>query len=168
LRLLSLLLFSFASALPAANADDAYTPLWLYNGTWEVTRTGAAKPEKLVNACALVGKYFVCQQTVNGAQGNLVIFVPTNTPGKYAMQNFTPEGRATGRTQLEINGDHWVYNNTWDQGGKTIYYKTTNVFSGKTRIHFEQLESTDNQEWKTTGGGDEVRTGPAPAKVIVR
>ena len=169
MRLLCLLVFALTSALPATNSENSYTPLWLYNGTWQISRTGAAKPDKLVNACALMGKYFACQQTVNGTQGNLVVFIPTNTPGMYHAQNLTPEGRATGLANLEINGDHWVYTSTWEQGGgKTMYYKTNNVFSGKDRIHFEQLESTDNKEWKTTGGGDEVRSGPTPAKVIVR
>lgn len=168
MRLFFLLLLTVASALAATNSDAAYAPLWLYDGNWQITRSGAAKPDKLVNACALVGKYFACQQSVNGVPGNLVIFIPTNTPGKYHTQNLTPEGRATGLANLDINGDHWIYNNTWDQGGSTTYYKTTNVFSGKSRIHYEQLESSDNKEWKTTGSGDEVRTGPVPAKVIVR
>jgi hypothetical protein len=168
LRLLVLFLATAVSTLPATNSDTAYAPLWLYNGGWQITRSGAASPERLTNSCALLGKYFACQQSVNGTTGNLVVFIPTSTPGSYHTQNLTPEGRATGLAKLDIDGDRWTYFNTWNQGGKTIYYKTTNVFSGRNRIHFEQLESTDNKEWKTTGSGDEVRTGPAPAKVVVR
>ena len=60
-----------------------------------------AKPEQLVNRCALLGKYFACQQSVNGSERGLVIFIPAEKPGRYYTQTITPEGRATGRTDLE-------------------------------------------------------------------
>ena len=112
-----------------------------------------------MNRCALVGRYFTCQQTINGKQGNLLVFVAAEKPGHFYTQNITPEGRATGRADLEISGDHWTYTSTWDQGGKTTYYRTTNVFTGKSKIHFEQEESSDGKDYKVTGSGDEVKGG---------
>ena len=141
-------------------AENRFTPLWTYQGTWHVTRSNAgpgAKADELINQCALVGRYFTCQQTVNGTEGNLLVFVPGSTPGHYYTQNITPEGRATGRADLEIAGDHWTYSSVWDQGGKTTYYRTTNLFTGKDKIHFEQSESSDGKDYKVTGSGDEVR-----------
>lgn len=140
--------------------DTTFAPLWLYQGAWHVTRGDAkpgAKPDELVNQCALVGKYFTCQQTVNGKTGNLLVFVAAGKPGDYYTQNITPEGRATGRANLQISGDQWTYSSTWDQGGKTIYYRTTNKFTGKDKIHFEQAESDDGKDYKVTGTGDELR-----------
>lgn len=138
-------------------ASDPYAALWLYNGTWQITRRDNAKPDKLVNDCALVGRFFACQQTVNGAVGALLIFIPVpDRPGHYYTQTVLPEGRATGRGDLEIEGNRWTYRSTWDQGGRTIYYRTTNVFSGRNHIHFEQAESTDNKEWSVKNSGDEV------------
>ena len=64
----------------------------------------------------------------------------------------------TGRGELRIDGDHWTYSSKTEQDGKTVYHRTTNVFSGKNRIHFEQAESTDGQSWSVTGSGEEVRT----------
>ena len=148
------------------NAADAYTPLWLYAGSWKVGHTKDPSSDKLTNQCALVGRYFTCEQTVNGVAGNLLIFIPVpDKPGHYYTQNVRPEGRASSRGDLEIQGDKWVYSTTWDQGGSTIYYRTTNVFSGRNKIQWEQAESTDNKTWTVKNGGEEVRTaGPLPKR----
>ncbi len=144
------------------STDTAYAPLWQYNGTWQVTKSGsgATKPDVLLNQCALVGKYFTCQQSVNGAVSALLVFVPTSAPGQFHTQSVMPDGRGAGLGLLKIEGDKWTYLSNWNQGGKTTFYKTTNVFTGKTHIHFEQQESDNNKDWKTTGSGDEIRTSP--------
>ena len=162
--ILCLILAAGATAAAAApKASDVYAPLWLYSGSWRVTNKDRAA-DKLTNQCALVGRYFACEQTVNGVAGNLLIFVPaSNKPGHYYTQNVTPEGRGTARGDLEIQGDRWVYTSTWDQGGSTIYYRTTNVFMGKTKIQFEQAESTDNKNWRVKNSGEEIRL-PGPGR----
>jgi hypothetical protein len=143
------------------SADAIYAPLWLYQGTWQVTRKSAdkgAKPEQLTNHCALLGKYFVCQQTVNGSERGLVIFIAAEKPGRYYTQTITPEGRATARADLEISGNRWTYLSRWPQeNGKITHYRTTNVFTGKNHIHFEQAESADGVQWIVKDSGDEVR-----------
>jgi hypothetical protein len=144
----------------ASAAGTPYTPLWLYNGSWRVTRKDlapSAKPDELTNECALVGKYFACQQTVNGTPGALLIYIPTAAPGHYYTQNVRPDGFASRRGDLQIEGNIWTYSSAWDQGGATTYYKTVNTFTGKNRIHFEQLESKNKKDWTTTNSGDEVR-----------
>jgi hypothetical protein len=159
--LLSLSAIAAPWATSAPQATGVYTSLWLYSGSWRVTRKDRPA-DKLTNQCALVGRYFTCEQTVNGVAGNLLIFIPTpNKTGHYYTQNVTPEGRATSRGDLEIQGDRWQYSSTWDQGGSTVYYRTTNVFIGKTRIQFEQAESTDNKNWIVKNTGEEIRlAGP--------
>jgi hypothetical protein len=87
-----------------------------------------------------------------------LIIIPTGEPGRYYMQTVLPEGRATGKSDLEIAGDRWVFSNRWqEQPGKTVYYRTTNVFTGKNRIHFEQAESPDGKQWVVKASGEEVR-----------
>ncbi|MBV8833732.1 MAG: hypothetical protein JO108_31425 [Acidobacteriaceae bacterium] len=146
--------------LGAAPAESVYAPLALYAGTWTITKSAApagTMPDTLKNICARVGSFYACQQTVNNQPGNMMIFIPTNNPGHYYTQNVTLEGRATSRGDLEINGDRWVYSSTWDAGGHTVHYRTTNVFSGRNHIHFEQSESTNGKDWTTTASGDEQR-----------
>jgi hypothetical protein len=162
LRFCALLAFTLTCSLAhaAPGTDPVYAPLWLYHGTWHITsKTAGANPDELKNQCALVGKYFVCQQTVNGQTGALLIFIPNaNNAGHYYTQNVNLQGRASGVGDLEIFGDRWVYSSRWDQGGgKSTYYRTTNVFSGKNRIHYEQAESSNGRDWKVTNSGDELR-----------
>src|SRR5579884_742125 len=135
MRLTSCLFIAFVlfPVLMEAGAEPTNSPLWLYEGSWRVTKNGAsAKPDELTNRCAQYSKYFACEQAVNGGVSALIVFVPTNTPGQYRTQSIMPDGRGGGLGELTINGNTWTYSNTWSQGGgKVIYYRTLNVFSGK-------------------------------------
>jgi hypothetical protein len=142
------------------SAQSAYAPLQLYNGNWRVTRKDSPKPDELKNECALIGKFYTCQQTVNGDVSALLIFVPAGSPGHYFTQSVNTQGRAEGRGDLQISGDRWVYSSTWDEGGKTTYYQTINVFSGRDHIHFEQQQSSNRKDWTTSNSGDETRLPP--------
>ncbi len=157
-----LILLLMLVAMEGGAADAIFAPLWSYQGTWHVTRANLApgtKPEELVTQCVVLGRYFTCQQTIEGKQGNLLVFVAAGPQGHFYTQNITPDGRATGRANLEVSGNQWTFTNTWDDGGKTTYYRTTYVFTGKTKIHFEQEESSNGKDYKVTGSGDQVKVG---------
>lgn len=159
-RLLLLLIATASARAADVPFGKTVAPLRDYAGTWRVVRNNAgveAKPEELKNECALVGRFFACQQTINGAVGGLLVIVPSNSPGHYATQNVDPSGRARGLGQLQIEGGKWTLLSTWNQGAKTIRYRTANTFSGRNRIHFEQEESEDGRNWKVTGSGDQTR-----------
>jgi len=146
------------------STDPVYAPLWLYSGSWKITRNNlspGAKPDELVNQCTLIGKYFACQQTVNGSVAELLIFVPGSTPGRYHTQSVLPSGRAGGLGELQISGDRWIFSSSYNPGGSSVYVRTTNQFQDKNHIHFEQAESTDNQQWVVKNSGDEVRVSAA-------
>ena len=154
-----LILALFAGQTPA-NPADAYAPLRLYDGAWTVTmhdESGKTHTDSLFNTCHFFGLYFACQQTVNGKVGALVVFLPAGTPGQYHTQNVLPEGWASGRGDLTIEGNHWTYLGKDEENGKTTWYRTTNEFTGNDRIHFESAQSDDNKTWRVTGSGDEVR-----------
>ena len=152
------------SAQSSANSG-VYEPLWLYNGTWKISKHNQ-KPDELLNQCALIGRYFACQQTVNGTPSELLIFVPAKDSGHYYTQSIRPDGRAGGRGDLQIEGDKWTYSSTWDEGGKSTFYRTLNTFAGKSHIHYEQQESSDKKDWKTTDSGDESLTSPGKRTVL--
>jgi hypothetical protein len=146
---------------PASN-DSIYAPLHLYEGSWRVIRKdqpAGAKPEELVNQCAIIGSYFACQQSVNGAVVALQIFVPdTSKPGHYFTQSVNLQGRALGKAEVDISGNRWVFLSTWNQGGGSVtHYQTLNVFTGRDHIHFEQQESSNGRDWTTKNSGDETR-----------
>ena len=160
----ALIALFFAILQSTGAKPDIYAPLKLYDGTWHVVRKDAAKPDVLVNQCALLEQYYACAQNVNGKPGPLIIFLPADKPGHYSVQNIMPEGRATGLSELEIEGNHWTYSNRWNDGSKTTYYRTRNTFIDKNHIHFEQSESSDGKDWKVTMTGDESRAGPGATR----
>ena len=145
--------------------DLAYKPLWLYQGTWTATKRSplseSTTKQVVSNECAVAGRFFTCQQRVDGKIGSLIIFIPAASPGNYYTQAVLPEGWATGRGELHIEGERWTYSSKGTEDAKTTYYRTTNLFSGKDHIHFEQAESPDGQNWTVTASGDEVRTSKA-------
>lgn len=144
----------------AFSREEPYKPLRLYQGIWSATRTGPRSEtttSRIANDCAMVGRFFACQQTVNGKPGAMIIFVPTGAPGAYYTQAVLQEGLATGRGELHIEAERWTYSSKTQRDGKTIYHRTTNVFTGRNRIHFEQAESSDEKNWTVMMSGDEVR-----------
>jgi hypothetical protein len=154
-------LLFFAILFPLAAADSFFEPLWLYQGSFEVTMNiPGSKPvsNKIQNDCTDFGQFFVCQQTVDGKVVALLTFTPAEKKGHYYTDPVFPDGRSAGRGDLEIDGDRWTYPSKEERNGETKYFKITNVFSGKDRIHFERSESTDGKTWTTLATGDEVRT----------
>jgi hypothetical protein len=162
LRAIVFFLFALVASGYSAEkpADAAYKPLWTYQGAWLVTRAGggAAKPYPLVNDCALVGLYFACQQTMDAKSGGLLIVIPAGAPGHYYTQTVLPEGRATGRDDLEISGNKWIFTSRRLEYGKSKYNRSVYTFTDHNHIHFEQAQSTDGSHWSPTGAGDQVRT----------
>jgi hypothetical protein len=156
---LSTIFFAVTGGVYAA--DSSFDSLWLYQGSFDVTMNiPGSKPvsNKIQNDCADFGQYFVCQQTVDGKVVALLIFTPGETKGHYYTNPMFPNGRVAGRGDLELDGDRWTYPSKEEENGVTKYYKITNVFSGKDRIHFERSESADGKTWTTLATGDEVRT----------
>ncbi|HEX4170799.1 MAG TPA: hypothetical protein VHZ55_35510 [Bryobacteraceae bacterium] len=156
------------AAPPAAEDAEAarYAPLWAYNGRWQI-KQGTDKVQDLLNQCALIGKYFSCQQSVNGAVSELLVIIPGASAGLFSTQSILPDGRAGGKGGLEISGNRWIFSSNWNQGGKTTFYKTINTFTGDSKIQFEQQESPDNTNWKTVKSGEELRV-KSGVKTIIR
>jgi|SRR5690242_9112925 hypothetical protein len=155
-----------AMLFAAAEPQDPYAPLRLYQGSWTVTRhdtaSGKTITDSLVNACSQVGLYYACQQTVNGKAAALVVYIPDGSSGHYFTHAVLPDGNSPGRGELTITGSHWVYLGHSDgPGGATTWFRTTNDFDGRDHIRFESAQSPDGKTWTVTGGGEDTRTAAA-------
>lgn len=145
------------SPITHVTPDPVYDPLRLYEGTWVMTPTGGGAPTTIANDCGRIGRFYGCQQTVNGKTGGVILFIPRDTAGKYFTQGIAPDGTALGRGELTITGPHWMYLGHAGSGDSVTYYRTTNDFSGSDRIHFELATSHDGTNWTVTHSGDEQR-----------
>ena len=144
-------------------ASATFAPIKLYEGTWTVVSThtmaGDGRPDTVVNQCHEGTAFYTCEQIVNGKPLALVIFTATDDPTKFHTQPVLPSGKAVGLSDLTIVGDQWTYSSSGkDEGGKPVFYRTENIFSGRDKIHFEQYKSGDGKTWVKTNQGDEVRT----------
>jgi hypothetical protein len=167
--LIALVLSALLQTKPAAGAqaaapakaeipESAYAPLQLYNGTWKIVPGHHDRPyDTLVNHCHREDLYYSCTQTVNGVLSALVVFVPTDVPGRYHSQVVMPSGEAVGRSDITIDGDLWTYSSQEDRNGKTYYYRTVNTFTGKDKIHYSQQTSSDGVHYDEKSSGDEQR-----------
>jgi hypothetical protein len=148
-----------SAATPPASSKADFAPLLAYQGTWHVMRKDAKdpKPDILINHCSLLGQFFACAQNVNAQPGALVVFLHKGAPGHFLVQNIMPDGRATGLTDLTVNGDTWTYMDRRDENGQTTFYRTLNVFSGRNKIHFESSHSKNGKDYSVDLSGDESR-----------
>ncbi len=154
------LLLGFALASNAQSKQqepDAYAPLHLYNGSWELTVNESGKTLRIDNRCKLVGSFYACEQSVDNKVSVLVVFTWSAEKGEYYVQNVMTSGESGGKTVLEINGTRWIYTSGGELDGRPVYYRTTNDFRGRNQIHFEQFQSEDGQHWKMTRSGEEKR-----------
>ena len=143
-----------------AASSAAFAPIKVYEGTWALvaaqTMAGEGKPDTIVNHCSEGTAFYTCEQVVNGKSVVLLVFTPTDDPTKFHTQPVLPDGKAVGRGDLTIVGDHWTYSSSAEEG-KEVFYRTENFFTGRDKIHFEQYESADNKTWVKKNEGDEVR-----------
>jgi hypothetical protein len=166
IKTLLAVILGFATFIPSETqkriADDPYAPLKLYEGKWDATTTAGDKTiTHLENHCTATGRFFMCEQKVNGKTEALIVFLPigstgpTNEKYKTAFLNAdaTPSG---GWNDLTIDSDRWVY--SWEDadGNAKVYWRNINTFSGASHIHYEIQRSDDGITWKTVKRGDEV------------
>ncbi len=144
-------------------ADDPYVPLKLYDGKWDSTTTiGEKEVVHIENHCARTGLFFVCEQMVNGKAEALTVFLPVAKMAsggeEYKINALSADASAPGDwNKLTIDADRWVYSWESTDGGKQVFWRNVNQFSGTDKIHFEIQRSDDGATWKTVKGGDEVR-----------
>jgi hypothetical protein len=152
-----------ASSPGNAEDSDPYEPLKLYDGGWQVKiTTPEKKTDHLVNHCARTGKFYSCEQEVNGVTAALVIFLPQGKSESGGLEYRTlaalPDASKPGDWgRLVIEGNTWTYSWTEKNGDKSVAAQNVNVFKDKDHIHFELQRMADGSNWKTDMAGDEER-----------
>lgn len=161
---LALLIFAgtaSAAPAPAKPTGPDYTPLHLYNGQWKVTPvdpTGESRSVVLGYSCNQAGIFYVCQQTVAGVVGGMMVFVPAGAPGAWKTQFVAPNGAGGAQPgDLTIEDEIWTFSTREDDDTGAVFTRVTNRFSGPDKIHFEKAQSTDGINWTVQLSGHEVR-----------
>ncbi len=145
-----------ATAPPSfAASGDAYTPLEVYGGAWNVV-SGKGKALTVRNTCARTGLFYVCEQALDGVSKALVVFLPqgSNDNGAiYRTQTLGADGAEPGHWfHLTIKGAEWVY----APEGVDPRERTLNHVIDADHIRYE-IEKRTKAGWRTTSSGVETR-----------
>jgi hypothetical protein len=151
------------SGQSASLANGHYSTLRFYEGKWDLTWDGQKEVTHIENHCAQTGRFFVCEQSINGKTAALIVFLPIATlPSggeEYRTQGLDVDASPAGEWgKLTIEGNRWVYTSESMVGGKKVLWRNTNTFAGTDKIRLEIERSDDGGgTWKVQRSGDEQR-----------
>ncbi len=139
-----------------ATAAEATKKLGAFLGKWNTSATfasGEKATTELECRWSSQGNYLVCEQHVKlGAreQHQLTVYSYNGGDGTYQYATFSDPGQRPSSGAVEINGNVWTYNSSFENQGKTTQIRNTNEFTegGKTEV-FKVVTSDDGgKTWK--------------------
>lgn len=164
-----MLTFLAAGWLLAAQATDPARDrldiIAAYQGGWravierrDTEFSHAGRDERRIdNDCRRAGAFYLCSQSVNGAQTALLAYRWDDHRQAYDSYSIATGGGAPGHGTLVIDGDEWRY--PWDQpvAGTVIHFRVVNRFVGRDRIEYRREFSRDGRTWTTMEQGVETK-----------
>jgi hypothetical protein len=164
------LFFAFFSALCAAQtaqpADDATKKLGAFLGKWKTEgalSNGQKTSTTLECRWSPMGWFLVCEQLVNMGGGEHRQFTVYSYDAKAATYSYTtlagPGAKPTSGA-VEIKGNLWTYNSSFEAQGKKTLIRTTNEFTDPKTEVFKVMRSDDGGvTWKTALEGKAQKVG---------
>lgn len=150
-----LILASVAMGLAKAE-DDPVQKLGAFLGKWQTDGTfanGVKVHSELECRWSPQRRYLVCEQQVsmgNNVTDQLTVYGYDPKSGKYTYSSFQGNGAAPSSGVLEIKGNVWVYNSSFENNGKRTDILTTNEFTDPKTEQFKVALSEDGGvTWKT-------------------
>jgi hypothetical protein len=139
-----------------ATAAEATKKLAAFLGKWNTSATfasGEKATTELECRWSAQGNFLVCEQHVKlGAheQHQLTVYSYNAAEHSYQYATFSDPGMKPTSGAVEINGNVWTYNSSFENQGKTTQIRNTNEFTegGKTEV-FKVVTSDDGgKTWK--------------------
>ena len=141
----------------AATAAEATRKLGAFLGKWNTSATfasGEKATTELECRWSSQGSYLVCDQHVKLSSGReqqqLTVYSYNVSDHSYQYATFSDPGMKPSSGVVEINGNVWTYNSSFENQGKTTQIRNTNEFTegGKTEV-FKVVTSDDGgKTWK--------------------
>jgi len=156
-----------AQATPAsAPADDLTKKLGAFLGKWE-TEGAFAGGQKTATTLECrwspMGSFLVCDQLVNfgGAEHRqFTVYSYDAKAGTYSYTTLSDTGAKPTSGAIEIKGNLWTYNSSFEAQGKKTLIVTTNEFTDPKTEVFKVKTSEDNGvTWKIALEGKAQKIG---------
>jgi hypothetical protein len=138
----------------AAPAEDPTKKLGAFAGKWETEGTftsGQKTSTSLECRWSPQGSYLVCDQLVRmaGEHRQFTVYSYDSKAGQYSYTTLSDPGAKPTTGAVEIKGNLWTYNSSFEANGKTTLIRTTNEFTDAKTEVFKVATSDDNgMHWK--------------------
>ena len=164
LYLLLITLTRFCAAQPA---DDATKKLGAFLGKWKTegafTSGGQKTTTTLECRWSPMGEFLVCEQMVNmggGEHRQFTVYSYDAKAGTYSYTTLSDPGAKPTSGAVEIKGNLWTYNSSFENQGKKTLIRTTNEFTDPKTEVFKVATSEDGGlSWKTALEGKATKVG---------
>jgi hypothetical protein len=161
ITVIAIIMFAAFAGASHAQQADADTPaatkkLGAFLGKWTTAATfasGEKATTELECRWSAQGYFLVCEQHVKLAdrqQQQLTVYSYNANDHTYQYATFSDPGMKPSGGTVEINGNVWTYNSSFENHGKTTLIRNTNEFTGggKTEV-FKVVTSEDGgKTWK--------------------
>jgi hypothetical protein len=149
-----LLTNGFKSAV-AAPPDDPTKKLGAFLGKWELEgafANGDKVSSKLNCEWSPQSTFLVCEQLVTMASGEtrqLTIYAYNSKSNSYSYTTISESGGKPSVGSVEIKGNMWIYDSSYQSEGKTTQIHNTNEFTDPKTEVFKIVTSDDGgAHWK--------------------
>jgi len=140
-----------AAVLRAGNtpSDAAAGKLGTFLGKWQTEAAfagGMKATSDLECRWSPQGNYLVCEQRVklpDREQRQLTVYSYNAKEGVYRYSTFSDPGVPPSTGVVDINGNIWTYNSSFENNGKTTKIRNTNQFTDSKTEVFKVVRSTD-------------------------
>lgn len=150
----------------SAQTDDATKKLGAFVGKWKTEgafTNGQKANTTLECRWSPMGAFLVCEQIVNlGAAEHrqFTVYSYDSKEGAYSYTTLSDPGAKPTSGAIEIKGNLWTYNSSFEMQGKKTLIRTTNEFTDPKTEIFKVITSDDGGlTWKPALEGKATRVG---------
>lgn len=161
-----IILAGVCAAQAVAQTDEATKKLGAFVGKWKTEgafTSGQKTSTTLECRWSPMGGFLVCEQLVNlggGEHRQFTAYSYDSKAGTYSYTTLSDPGAKPTSGEVEIKGNLWTYNSSFEAQGKKTLIRTTNEFTdSKTEIFKVTTSDDGGLTWKTVLEGKAQKVG---------
>jgi len=166
LLLIFMAMTTLCGSQAATGPDEATKKLGAFLGKWKTEgafANGQKTSTTLECRWSPMGEFLVCEQIVNmggGEHRQFTVYSYDAKAGTYSYTTLADPGAKPTSGAVEIKGNLWTYNSSFENQGKKTLIRTTNEFTDPKTEIFKVMTSGDGGlTWKPALEGKATKVG---------